>query len=79
MEELIFLHDFINIILTFIITFVGFTPVAFIPIIVIIETIRNIIRPGILSIRLAANIIGGQGQENRNKLMKMVYRISIYI
>merc|ERR1719458_1335363 len=30
------------------------TPVALIPIIVIIETVRNIIRPGTLSIRLAA-------------------------
>jgi len=79
MEELIFLHDFINIILTFITTFVGFIPVAFIPIIVIIETVMNIIRPGILSIRLAANIIGGQDQENRNKLVKVMYRISISI
>jgi len=35
------------------------TPVALIPIIVIIETVRNIIRPGTLSIRLAANIVAG--------------------
>merc|ERR1712066_565201 len=30
-----------------------------IPIIVIIETVRNVIRPGTLSIRLAANIVAG--------------------
>merc|ERR550517_1174564 len=35
------------------------TPVALIPVIVIIETVRNIIRPGTLSIRLAANIVAG--------------------
>lgn len=35
------------------------TPFALIPFIVLIETIRNIIRPGTLSIRLAANIIAG--------------------
>ena len=35
------------------------TPVALIPVIVIIETVRNVIRPGTLSIRLAANIVAG--------------------
>ena len=35
------------------------TPVALMPVIVIIETVRNIIRPGTLSIRLAANIVAG--------------------
>lgn len=35
------------------------TPRFLIPIIVIIETIRNIIRPITLSIRLAANIVAG--------------------
>merc|ERR1712179_223232 len=35
------------------------TPVALIPVIVIIETVSNIIRPGTLSIRLAANIVAG--------------------
>lgn len=35
------------------------TPSALIPFIVIIETIRNIIRPGTLAVRLAANIIAG--------------------
>lgn len=35
------------------------TPNILIPVIVIIETIRNIIRPGTLSIRLAANMIAG--------------------
>lgn len=35
------------------------TPLILIPFIVIIETIRNIIRPGTLSIRLTANIIAG--------------------
>merc|ERR1719400_2704153 len=35
------------------------TPVALIPVIVIIETVRNVIRPGTLSIRLAANILAG--------------------
>merc|ERR1712210_296431 len=35
------------------------TPVALIPDIVIIETVRNVIRPGTLSIRLAANIVAG--------------------
>ena len=32
---------------------------ALIPVIVIIETVRNVIRPGTLSIRLAANIVAG--------------------
>jgi len=35
------------------------TPFILIPLIVIIETVRNIIRPGTLAIRLAANIIAG--------------------
>lgn len=35
------------------------TPPVLIPFIVIIETIRNIIRPGTLAVRLAANIIAG--------------------
>jgi len=35
------------------------TPGLLIPIIVIIETVRNIIRPGTLSVRLGANIIAG--------------------
>merc|ERR1719470_739970 len=35
------------------------TPVALIPVIVIIETVRNVIRPVTLSIRLAANIVAG--------------------
>lgn len=35
------------------------TPFALIPFIVLIERIRNIIRPGTLAIRLAANIIAG--------------------
>lgn len=35
------------------------TPTILIPFIVIIETIRNIIRPGTLAIRLSANIIAG--------------------
>lgn len=35
------------------------TPGALIPIIVVIETVRNIIRPGTLSIRLAANMVAG--------------------
>merc|ERR1712141_691747 len=35
------------------------TPVALMPVIVIIETVRNIIRPITLSIRLAANIVAG--------------------
>merc|ERR1739847_141423 len=35
------------------------TPSFLIPIIVIIETVRRIIRPGTLSIRLAANIVVG--------------------
>lgn len=35
------------------------TPAALIPFIVCIETIRNVIRPGTLAIRLAANIIAG--------------------
>lgn len=35
------------------------TPAALIPFIVIIETIRNIIRPGRLAVRLTANIIAG--------------------
>jgi len=35
------------------------TPAFLIPIIVVIETIRNVIRPITLSIRLAANIVAG--------------------
>jgi len=35
------------------------TPPALIPFIVCIETVRNIIRPGTLAVRLAANIIAG--------------------
>ena len=35
------------------------TPGALIPFIVIIETISNLIRPGTLAVRLAANIIAG--------------------
>lgn len=35
------------------------TPAALIPFIVIIETIRNLIRPGSLAVRLTANIIAG--------------------
>lgn len=35
------------------------TPIILIPFIVIIETIRNIIRPGSLAVRLTANIIAG--------------------
>lgn len=35
------------------------TPVILIPFIVIIETIRNVIRPGSLAVRLTANIIAG--------------------
>ena len=35
------------------------TPGLLIPFIVLIETIRNIIRPGTLAVRLAANIIAG--------------------
>lgn len=35
------------------------TPIALIPVIVVIETVRNIIRPGTLSIRLAANMVAG--------------------
>jgi len=35
------------------------TPGGLIPVIVIIETVRNIIRPGTLSIRLAANMVAG--------------------
>ena len=35
------------------------TPPILIPFIVCIETIRNLIRPGTLAVRLAANIIAG--------------------
>lgn len=35
------------------------TPAALIPFIVLIERIRNLIRPGTLAVRLAANIIAG--------------------
>lgn len=35
------------------------TPFVLIPFIVLIETIRNIIRPGTLAVRLAANMIAG--------------------
>lgn len=35
------------------------TPAVLIPFIVIIETIRNVIRPGTLAVRLSANIIAG--------------------
>ena len=48
------------------------TPSALIPFIVLIETTRNIIRPGTLAVRLAANIIAGHlllvllGNQGRN-------------
>jgi F-type H+-transporting ATPase subunit a len=35
------------------------TPSVLMPFIVLIETIRNVIRPGTLAVRLAANIIAG--------------------
>jgi len=35
------------------------TPAVLIPVMVIIETIRNLIRPGALAVRLAANIVAG--------------------
>jgi F-type H+-transporting ATPase subunit a len=35
------------------------TPGVLIPFMVLIETIRNVIRPGTLAVRLAANIIAG--------------------
>merc|ERR1712183_473436 len=35
------------------------TPAVLIPVIVIIETIRNLIRPGALAVRLAANMVAG--------------------
>lgn len=35
------------------------TPIGLAPLIVLIETVRNVIRPGTLAIRLAANIIAG--------------------
>jgi len=35
------------------------TPSGLIPVIVIIETVRNIIRPITLSVRLAANMVAG--------------------
>merc|ERR1712147_290589 len=35
------------------------TPGALMPVIVIIETVSNVIRPGTLSIRLAANMVAG--------------------
>lgn len=35
------------------------TPAVLIPFIVCIETIRNVIRPGTLAVRLSANIIAG--------------------
>lgn len=35
------------------------TPAVLMPVMVIIETIRNLIRPGALAVRLAANIVAG--------------------
>jgi F-type H+-transporting ATPase subunit a len=35
------------------------TPAVLMPFMVLIETVRNIIRPGTLAVRLAANIIAG--------------------
>jgi len=35
------------------------TPAALMPFMVLIETIRNVIRPGTLAVRLAANMIAG--------------------
>merc|ERR1712055_941577 len=57
------------------------TPVALIPVMVIIETVRNVIRPGTLSIRLAANIVvghllltllGSQGPAVRGLIVSLV-------
>lgn len=60
------------------------TPSVLIPFIVIIETIRNIIRPGSLSVRLIANIIAGHLLisllgNNTGRLILIISTIVIYI
>ena len=60
------------------------TPAMLIPFIVIIETIRNIIRPGSLAVRLSANIIAGHLLisllgNNCNRLNRLTLMIIILI
>lgn len=60
------------------------TPYILIPFIVLIETIRNIIRPGTLAVRLTANIIAGHLlltllRRRRNNLSNYLLLILIFI
>lgn len=60
------------------------TPSILIPFIVLIETIRNIIRPGTLAVRLTANIIAGHLlltllRRRRNSLSNYLLLILIFI
>lgn len=60
------------------------TPSILIPFIVLIETIRNIIRPGTLAVRLTANIIAGHLlltllRRRRNNLSNYLLLILIFI
>lgn len=64
------------------------TPVALMPVMVLIETVRSVIRPLTLGIRLAANIIaghllltllGGQGRFNLALVVVMVALVTLLI
>lgn len=59
------------------------TPYLLIPFIVIIETIRNLIRPGSLAVRLSANIIAGHLLMsllgNRLRIFETIIFITIFI
>lgn len=60
------------------------TPSVLIPFIVLIETIRNIIRPGTLAVRLTANIIAGHLlltllRRRRNNISNYILIILIFI
>merc|ERR1712218_539928 len=61
------------------------TPSFLIPIIVIIETVRNIIRPITLSIRLAANIVAGHllltllGSQGPNVTIIIIIRLILLL
>ena len=64
------------------------TPAVLIPFIVLIETIRNVIRPGTLAVRLAANMIadhlllvllGNQGPSISSSLLIILLLIQILL
>lgn len=61
------------------------TPGILMPVIVVIETVRNVIRPGTLSIRLAANMIAGHllltllGSQGANVRFTLIFILIIIL